>query len=203
MGYILRILVSLPVICFLAPLPAQSFDRSGTWNAKYDPSFPVVRVYGCPGRYRTYFPNFPWANILNQAESAMNEWFTGGGADVRMRYEGDLNDDDTRCVSTNADDGTILLTAQQTSGDDCGYGGAGALELTGKVTTKPRWSLCMPGRTATASINRLIGPSTPIIQEITKLIFSLSSCTSWDMRSGSIIVRTRMQSCGHLALSAP
>jgi hypothetical protein len=95
---------------------AFAFSRQAAWGPTTDPKFPIVPVFGCPGRFATFFPGIPWPNILSQAMLAMNEWFTGGGADIRMRYEGDLSDSDPRCVNETPDDGTILISAEKNNG---------------------------------------------------------------------------------------
>jgi len=102
--------------CIFMPPQSRGYSRQGVWNNVSDPKFPIVPVYGCPGRFATNFPGVPWANILSQAQLAMNEWFIGGGADVRMRYESDLADNDPRCVNESPDVGTILLSAERNNG---------------------------------------------------------------------------------------
>jgi hypothetical protein len=116
LGTVLLLLGKVALLATCAPATAYAFSRNSVWNNVYDPAFPILRVYGCPGRFATYFPTFPWDNILSQAQQAMNEWFIGGGADVRMRYEGDLGDADPRCVNETPDTGTVLLSAEQANG---------------------------------------------------------------------------------------
>src|SRR5437879_1576494 len=101
--------------CF-ASSPSFAYSRNSVWNSTHDAHFPIVPVFGCPGRFATNFPGVPWSNILSEAQLAMNEWFVGGGADIRMRYEGDIADTDSRCVNESPDTGTILISAEQANG---------------------------------------------------------------------------------------
>jgi hypothetical protein len=95
-----------------------AFDKPTRWTANTSPVFPLVRVFGCPNHFATNFPTFDMGRIAYQTRNAANTWFTEGGADLRLRYAGDLAASDPRCAtgSGSPNPGEILLTAERNHG---------------------------------------------------------------------------------------
>jgi len=96
---------------------ASAFDREYYWDGASTASFPVIPVDGCTYKLGQLFSGFPTGNIINQARSAMNEWFVHGDADVRLRYRSDITTDtDPRCTGAFlglGGNGSVVLTADQ------------------------------------------------------------------------------------------
>jgi hypothetical protein len=109
--------LSLTVL-LLQPTLLFAFDKPSMWTSGTSTVYPVVRVYGCPNHFATNFAGFDFNRIAYQTRTAANTWFVEGGADLRLRYGGDLAANDTRCSTGSGQPGTgeILLTAEQNHG---------------------------------------------------------------------------------------
>jgi len=95
-----------------------AYSVFGHWDPTTSSGYPVIPARACPNQYATFFST-PWDPIRRQFLSAANEWFTSGGADVRVRLQGDLAASDPRCSNTSAanpNPGEILVTAEKNNG---------------------------------------------------------------------------------------
>src|SRR5262245_58130824 len=120
----LRDLAGIAIAIAVTLAPHHASAASKRWASWFyvtgnsgSPVYPVVRVYLCEGPFNTHFPGFAIDDIANNLRSAMNEWFTGGNADLRLRLVSILPANDPQCLGTQpVSSGTILVTAEKTSG---------------------------------------------------------------------------------------
>jgi hypothetical protein len=115
-----RVLILLAglVAVVAAPDASQAYTLTGRWSPTTSASYPVVPAVSCPNQFALNFSQ-PWPVIRRQALSAANEWFTSGGADLRIRVRGDLPDTDPRCQTSGAAGpnlGEIVITAEPNNG---------------------------------------------------------------------------------------
>jgi hypothetical protein len=106
------------VLFLLAADTTFAYTRTGRWDGSTSSLYPVVPAVACPNQFALNFTQ-PWAAIRRQALAAANEWFTSGGADLRVRLRGDLPASDARCQTTNAagpNSGEIVVTAEPNNG---------------------------------------------------------------------------------------
>jgi hypothetical protein len=104
------------------PTRAWAYARLGRWDASTSAVYPVVRAYSCPNQFARFFSQ-PWDSVRRQLLSAANEWFVGGGSDLRIRVQPDLPASDPRCQDVNPtmNPGEILVTAERNNGGGSCY----------------------------------------------------------------------------------
>ncbi len=107
---VIRSRVLYALLAFSSATEAANRDHAWTMDT-------VIPVFTCEEELTRLSPTPPLENVEAQLRSALNEWFTVGGADIRLRHAGRYPPKDPRCTGASPPDyGTIVVTSEQASG---------------------------------------------------------------------------------------